>query len=224
MSTKAKAAAGKKAAELIKSGMVVGLGTGSTARHFIEALGVKCRAGLAVTAVATSKESEQLARQAGIALTDFDRLETIDIDVDGADEIDREKRMIKGGGGALFREKIIAGMSREMIVIVDSSKQVEALGSFPLPVEISSFAHLATLKHIRDLGYTGSVRKDAEGKRFITDNQNIIFDIELTFPCTEPEQIERKLTKIPGVIDTGFFIGYAGRVITGHEDGSTVIS
>ena len=102
MSTKAKAAAGKKAAELIKSGMVVGLGTGSTARHFIEALGVKCRAGLAVTAVATSKESEQLARQAGIALTDFDRLETIDIDVDGADEIDREKRMIKGGGGALL--------------------------------------------------------------------------------------------------------------------------
>lgn len=224
MSTKAKAAAGKKAAELIEGGMLVGIGTGSTARYFIEALAERCRSGLKIHAVATSAESEQLARDAGIPMTELDRLEEIDLDVDGADEIDPQKRMIKGGGGALFREKIIAGMSKEMIVIVDASKQVTALGNFPLPVEISPFAYLATLRHILDSGYSGAIRKTPEGERYITDNNNLIYDIDLTFPCNNPEEVERKLSEIPGVIDTGFFIGYAGRVITGHEDGSTAIS
>lgn len=222
LSTKAKAVAGKKAAELIENGMVVGLGTGSTARCFIDALAARCHSGLKVAAVATSQESERQARLAGIPIADLDQLETIDIDIDGADEIDSKKRMIKGGGGALFREKIIAGMSKEMLVIIDSSKQVEALGAFPLPVEISLFAHQATLKQIRDLGYRGSIRKNSKGKHFITENQNLIFDIELAFPCHHPEEIEDKLIRIPGVISTGFFIGYAGRVIVGYEDGSTI--
>lgn len=224
MTTKAKAAAGKKAAEIVENGMVVGLGTGSTARFFIQALGERCREGLNISAVATSQASEEQARQEGIPIIDLNQLETIDLDVDGADEIDPQKRMIKGGGGALFREKIIAGMSREMIVIIDPSKQVDALGKFPLPVEISPFAHRATLKHISNLGHEGAIRQTAEGKPFITDNQNLIFDINLPFPCTNPEEIEQKLTQIPGVIDTGFFIGYAGRVIIGDDKGDVVIS
>ena len=222
MTTKAKEAAGKKAAELIENGMVVGIGTGSTARYFIKALGKRCREGLDIVAVATSIDSEKLAKGEKIPFTNLQELEVIDIDVDGADEIDPQKRMIKGGGGALFREKIIAGMSREMIVIADPTKQVDALGKFPLPIEISPFAYKATLKHIQDAGYTGNIRLNTDNHRFITDNENFIFDINLQAPCQSPEEIERQLSSIPGVIDTGFFLGIAGRVIIGHKDGSTI--
>lgn len=222
MATKAKEAAGKKAAELIENGMTVGLGTGSTASHFIRALGARCREGLSIQAVATSVDSENLAKQMGIPLTNLHDLTSIDIDVDGADEIDPKKRMIKGGGGALFREKIIAGMSKEMIVIVDPSKQVDAFGKFPLPVEISPFAYKATLHHLHSFGYQGTMRKNSENQHFVTDNGNYIYDIQLSYPCTKPEEVERQISGIPGVIETGFFLGMAGRVIIGQENGQTI--
>lgn len=222
MSTKAKEAAGKKAAELIENGMTVGLGTGSTAFHFIKALGGRFRDGLSVKAVATSVESENLAKAENIPLTDLQKLEVIDMDVDGADEIDPQKRMIKGGGGALFREKIIAGMSKEMVVIVDPSKQVDALGKFPLPIEISPFAYQATLHHIHSMGFQGKMRLNSENTFYMTDNGNYIYDIQLQHPCTDPETVEHQLSVTPGVIDTGFFLGMAGRVIIGQEDGGTI--
>lgn len=222
MSTKAKEAAGKKAAELIKNGMTVGLGTGSTAFYFIKALGVRCREGLSIKAVATSLESENLANKENIPLTDLQKLDVIDIDVDGADEIDPQKRMIKGGGGALFREKIVAAMSKEMVVIIDPSKQVDALGKFPLPVEISPFAYRATLHHIHAMGYQGEMRLNSNNTFFMTDNGNYIYDIDLDHPCTTPEIVEHQLSATPGLIDTGFFLGIAGRVIIGQENGKTI--
>lgn len=219
MSSKAKAAAGKKAVELIQDGMTVGLGTGTTAYFFIKELGNRCRQGLKIQAVSTSLESENLAISEGIPLADINELEKIDIDVDGADEIDSQKRMIKGGGGALFREKIIASMSGEMVVIVDSSKQVDTLGKFPLPVEVSKFALKATLKHIQDMGCKGVLRKTQNNQLFQTDSRNLIYDIQLLYPCTNPEKIESGLKKIPGVIETGFFLKQAGRVIIGYDNG-----
>ncbi len=220
MPTKEKEAAGKKAAELIENNMVVGLGTGSTTAYFISALGKRCRNGLAIQAVATSHTSAEQAKKEGIPLIDLNTLDSIDIDVDGADEIDTKKRMIKGGGGALFREKIIAAMSKEMIVIVDESKVVDHLGQFALPVEISPFGFLATLKHLSDKGLKGMTRQTSNNQPFTTDNNNYILDIPLPFPCKNPEEIHHQICNIPGVIDTGFFFNLAGRVIIGRNDGT----
>jgi len=220
MPTKGKEAAGKKAAEFIENNMVVGLGTGSTTAYFISALGKRCRDGLSIKAVATSLSSAEQAKKEGIPLIDLNTLDSIDIDVDGADEIDTKKRMIKGGGGALFREKIIAAMSKEMIVIVDESKVVDHLGEFALPVEISPFGHLATLRHLNDNGLKGTLRQAPNNQPFITDNNNYILDIPLTFPCENPEEIHHRICNIPGVIDTGFFFNLAGRVIIGRNDGT----
>jgi ribose 5-phosphate isomerase A len=218
-----KQAVGQKAAELIEQGMVVGLGTGTTASHFIQALGAKCKRGLHIKAVASSSASEKLARQVGIPLTDIDQLTSIDITVDSADEIDPKKQMIKGGGGALVREKIVASMSREMVVIVDETKLVSHLGKHRLPVEIVTFGHLATLHHLKKLGYTGSLRKNGAGSLYITDNHNYLYDIDFDPSKVDPPVDHQRITGVPGVVDTGFFIDLAGRVIVGFLDGQIVI-
>jgi ribose 5-phosphate isomerase A len=223
MATIAKEAAGKKAAELVEDGMIVGLGTGSTTRFFISELGKRCRSGLRIKAVATSLASQQQAEKEGIPLIAINTIDTIDLDVDGADEIDPLKRMIKGGGGALFREKIIAGMSKEMIVIVDESKTVEYLGKFPLPIEISSFGHLATLRHLKEKSFIGTLRKTPQLTPFITDNNNLIVDIQLPYPCLNPEEVDKQIKAIPGVIETGFFFELAGRVLIGQNNGKVKI-
>ena len=217
-----KKAVGAAAAELIEGGMVVGLGTGSTAACFIKSLGERCRQGLSIKAVASSKQSWDLAKRSGIPLLDIDTISTLDITVDGADEIDSQKRMIKGGGGAFVREKIVASMSRELVVIVDEGKLVSRLGKRKLPVEILPFSYNATVHHLAKLGYQGAWRKNANGAHYFTDNENLIFDIQFPQPSAHPEKEHELIRRIPGVVDTGFFFNLAGRVIIGFLDGQIV--
>ena len=213
-----KKAAAAAAAELVEEGMIVGLGTGSTAGYFISFLGERCRRGLKINAVATSAASEQQAKSEGIPIIDINSRITIDMAVDGADEIDPAKRLIKGGGGALFREKIVAGMSEEFVVIADESKLVQHFGSFPLAVEISPFAHAATYAKLEKLGYPGALRRHASGETFVTENGNYIIDVQLPHPCTNPEKDDARIQCIPGVIETGFFFKMAGRILVGFAD------
>lgn len=219
----AKEAAGRMAADLIKDGMLVGLGTGSTAAYFIDSLIERCRNGLKISAVATSERSEQQAREGGIPILDINSLTSLDIVIDGADEIDKQKRMIKGGGGALLREKIVANMAREMIVVVDDHKVVDKLGTFPLPVEIVAFAHEVTLNKIQTLGYSGVFRRQSNGNLYLTDNGNYIADIIFKQLPLSPEKDNDKIRSIPGVVETGFFFKLAGRVLVGHANGSVDI-
>ena len=218
---KVKKTVGYKAAEFVKSGMLVGLGTGSTAFYFIERLIQKQKEGLKIQAVASSNQSFQQAKEGKIPLIDIETVSFLDLTVDGADEIDPQKRMIKGGGGAHVREKIVASMSREMIVIVDESKLVPTLGKCKLPVEVLPFAKNATLHHITKAGYHGEFRK-AQQKLFSTDNGNLIIDIHFPKPLTQPEEVHETLIHIPGVVDTGFFFNLAGKVIIGFDDGQVV--
>lgn len=219
-SQRAKQAAGFAAAALIKDDMLVGLGTGSTAAYFIERLIHLCKEGLKISAVATSKRSEKQAVDGGIPLIDINSITKLDLTVDGADEIDHQKRMIKGGGGALLREKIIASISQEMIVIVDEEKVVSQLGAFPLPIEVVPFAHHAIWHKIQEFGYKGSFRRQPDGNFYLTDNGNFIIDINLK-RNSNPESDNTTLRNIPGVVETGFFFNLAGRVIIGQADGTT---
>lgn len=224
MSTAAiKKAVGYKAAEFVENGMRVGLGTGTTAFYFIERLIQRCQEGLKIHAVASSDRSFEQARQGNIPLLNIDDVTALDLTVDGADEIDPQKRMIKGGGGAHVREKIVAAMSREMIVIVDESKLVRELGKCKLPVEILPFAHRATLHHIAKAGYSAELRTQKDKSLFVSDNGNFIADIHFTSTRSNPEEDHEVLLHIPGVVDTGFFFNLAGRVIVGFADGQVVV-
>lgn len=214
----AKAAAGKRAAEWVEDGMTVGLGTGSTAAMFIAALGKRCLEGLRIQAVATSQASAAQAVAAGIPLIAPDFLLVVDLTVDGADEVDPQHRMIKGRGGALLREKIIASMSREMVVIIDESKQVEQLGLGVLPVEIVPFGHSATLAQLGMLGCQGAIRQTDKGAPYVTDNHNYIADLTVP-PALDIVYLDRALHAIPGVVETGFFFNLAGRIVVGYDDG-----
>ncbi len=214
---------GLRAAELVQPGMTVGLGTGTTAYWFIMTLAKRCREGLDIRAVASSQQSTLLAQKNGIPLVDIDSVKVIDLTVDGADEIDEHKRMIKGGGGALVREKIVAAMSRELLVIIDESKLVKQLGKRKLPVEIIPFGHLATERHLNHLGYRGLWRSDAKGGLFTSDNSNYIFDLAFPAPLDDPEKVEAAIHRVPGVVDTGFFFQLAGRVMIGFNDGQIAI-
>lgn len=214
---------GYKAAELIENGMRIGLGTGSTVFFFLERLIQRCQEGLKIQAIASSEKTLQLARKGNIPLLEIEQVTTLDLTVDGADEIDSQKRMIKGGGGAHVREKIIANMSHEMIVIIDESKLVPALGKCKLPVEIIPYARSATFLHICKAGYRGEYRRESDGTLFITDNDNLIIDIHFDQSRTDPEQDHETLIHIPGVVDTGFFFNLAGRVIVGFADGQVIV-
>lgn len=210
----------RAAADLVESGMLVGLGTGSTATHMIERLMERqSREGLSFTAVATSLASENQARAGGIPLVDIDTVTTIDLTIDGADEIDHRKRMIKGGGGALLREKLIATASKEMIVIVDENKLVENLGAYGLPVELIPFGYQLTMSHLANLGYQGDLRLNPDGSPFKTDNHNYIIDIHFEKPLENPEKVEEDIRHTVGVVETGFFFEQAGRVYIGYQNG-----
>lgn len=224
MSTeKAKNAASLRAIEYIKEGMTVGLGTGSTASYFIRHLIKKYKRGCKIRVVATSLESEKTAREGGIPITDINNITHLDLTVDGADEIDPEKRLIKGAGGALVREKIVAAMSTKMIVIADESKCVKSLGRCGLPVEVVSFGLTSTKTLIEKLGVTGRFRKDSKGNFYQTDNHNKIFDVAFDTLPKNPEDLHRKLLEIPGVVDSGFFFNLASIIIVGHPDETTSI-
>ena len=219
----AKKSAAKKAAEFLENGMIVGLGSGSTAAFFIEMLVARHKKGLRIQTVASSRHSADLARKGGIEVLDINSAPRIDLTVDGADEIDPKKRMIKGAGGAHLREKILASASREMVVIVDETKLVSALGKAPLPVEVLSYGSSFAKAKLETLGFTGKWRIQEDGTLFITESGNLLLDIQFPSPLTSPEATEEKILAIPGVIDTGFFFHLAGRVIVGYSDGSAKV-
>ena len=213
-----------KAAEWVENHMIVGLGTGSTVFYFIEKLIERCKNGLHIQAVSSSDKSSRQAAEGGIHLLDINTITTIDMTFDGADEIDSQKKMIKGGGGALLREKILADSSQEMVVMVDETKIVTNLGQkAKLPLEILPFAYLATEKKIKNLGYAGEFRKTMNHLLYFTDNGNLIFDITFDAPRKNPEEDHALLIQIPGVLETGFFFNLAGRVIIGLSDGNLKI-
>ena len=215
----AKRAAGRAAAELPRSGMDIGLGTGSTVVHTLDRLGERLREGLRIRGVATSEATAEHARALGIPLCDLQDVDQLDLTIDGADEIDPSKRMIKGGGGALLREKIVAAAAREMVVLVSANKLVERLGRFPLPVEILTFGWKQTLRALERAGVSPRVRRNPEGGDYRSDNGNLIADCAMGV-IPDPEQLERTLKTIPGVADVGLFLGMAGRVFVGNADGS----
>lgn len=219
----AKAAAGRKAAEFINNGMIVGLGTGSTAAHFIAALIERCNQGLKIKAVASSRASADQALRGGIQILDINSVPHVDITVDGADEIDPKKRMIKGGGGAHVREKILAASSKEMVVIVDEGKLVPSVGHHKLPVEVIFYGSPSTRFRIEQEGYRGAWRLNKDGTLFITENGNLLFDIQFEFPPPHPEKEHDRLLHIPGVVDTGFFFHLAGRIVIGRFDGTVEV-
>ncbi|MFO1172202.1 MAG: ribose-5-phosphate isomerase RpiA [Hyphomicrobiaceae bacterium] len=208
-----KAAAAAEALKLVENGMRLGLGTGSTAKQFVDLLGARVKAGLDVVCVATSLQTETQARGLGIRVVTLDAEPELDLTVDGADEIDAELRLIKGGGGALLREKIVAAASDRMIVIADTSKKVETLGRFPLPIEVVKFGLAATTNMIEalaaEVGCTGDirVRTGANGTPFVTDNGNLILDCAFG-RIPEPDELAEILTIVPGVVETGLFLGY----------------
>ncbi|MFT0892996.1 ribose-5-phosphate isomerase RpiA [Pseudochelatococcus sp. G4_1912] len=211
MSEILKREAAARAVALVQPGMRLGLGTGSTARHFVELLGERVRAGLDVIGVPTSEATRIQAEQEGIRLTTLDETPELDLTVDGADEFDAQLRLVKGGGGALLREKIVAAASKRMVVIADASKRVAKLGRFPLPVEVMPFGLAATQAAVTELaarfGNTGAVTLRKKGDApFVTDGGHYILDI--AFGAIEnPEALAAALNMIPGVVEHGLFIG-----------------
>ena len=216
-----KQAAAEAAAALVEDGMLVGLGTGSTVRHLIPVLGRRVREGLRIVGIPTSTETEALALAQGITLAEPET-RRIDLAIDGADEVERGTlRLIKGLGGALLREKIIAEWSRRFVVVVDASKVVTTLGErAPLPVEVVRFGHAATAVRLAELGGRPALRRDAAGQPFVTDGGNVIFDCAGFAPIRDPFTLQRQLHGIAGVVETGLFVDRAERAIIGAADGS----
>jgi ribose 5-phosphate isomerase A len=206
--------AGRAAAELVVSGNIVGLGTGSTAYFGVVALGERVKDGLKIIGIPTSDATAELARAVGIPLSTLDEHPEIDITIDGADEVDPQLRLIKGGGGALLREKIIATASKKMVVVADSSKVVPVLGKFPLPVEIIPFARTVLEKKITALGATCKQRTRSDGKPFVTDEGHHILDCSFG-KIADPPALARALNDMPGVVEHGLFIGIAKVAIVG---------
>lgn len=203
-----KEAAARASLRFVKDGQVVGLGTGSTATHFIKLLGNEVEKGLRIRGIPTSDRSRELALSLGIPLITLDDCQEIDVTVDGADEVDPQLRLIKGGGGALLREKIVASATRQMIVVADASKQVPRLGKFPLPVEVIRFAQALVAKRIRLLGAEVQLRRKPDGSPFITDENNHILDCRFG-EMRDPDGLARELSWMPGVVEHGLFIGMA---------------
>lgn len=214
----AKRAAGRAAADLIKNNSVVGLGTGSTVAFVLERIGERVAGGLALRGVPTSEDTASKARKLGVPLTTLDEVDGLDLTIDGADEIDTARNMIKGGGGALLREKIVAAASSEMVVVVGRNKLVEKLGAFRVPVEIMPFGSRQVIAGVRRLGGEAVLRRRGN-EPYVTDNGHWILDCDFGL-IEAPEALERDLDAIPGVVESGLFLGMAGRVFVGDLDGS----
>jgi ribose 5-phosphate isomerase A len=220
----AKRAAAARAVSLVASGMRLGLGTGSTAAHFVDLLAERVRDGLDVVCVPTSEATRERAERQGIRVATLDDMPSLDLTIDGADEIDGELRLIKGGGGALLREKIVAHASASMVVIADRSKLVGELGAFPLPIEVVPFGLAATRIAVEAeasrLGLRGNVelRRDGAGKTFVTDGGHFILDAAFG-AIPDPVALSSRLGDIPGVVEHGLFIGLArGAIVAGGDD------
>jgi ribose 5-phosphate isomerase A len=219
-----KRAAAARAAELVTDGMRLGLGTGSTAKHFVAILGEKVRGGLQIVGVPTSEATRQQALAEGVPLTTLDETPELDLTVDGADELDDRLRLIKGGGGAHLREKIVAAASKRLIVIADGTKRVDRLGRFPLPIEVVSFGlgatRLAVARAIEAAGASGELRlrTAANGEPFVTDSGHRILDAQLN-RIDAPEALALALAAVPGVVEHGLFIGLATGAILATDNG-----
>jgi ribose 5-phosphate isomerase A len=209
--------AAQRALQLVESGMTLGLGSGSTATLWIKLLGEQVRNhGLKIRAIASSEDSERLGRSYGIPFVTFEECRSLDLTVDGADEIAPGLALIKGGGGKLLREKIVASASKRFVVVADESKQVQKLGRFPLPVEVIHMAAPLVNDSLRKLGFTPSVRADAGGKPYITDEGNLILDCSGLL-IENPETMARELDSIVGVVEHGLFLHLANLAIIAGE-------
>ena len=214
-----KKAAALKAIEFVRDGMVVGLGTGSTAKHLLVALGEQVRAGMKLRGVPTSEETATLARQAGIPLIDTENRWEIDVAIDGADQVDPNFNLIKGGGGALLKEKIVAASAKQFIVMVDYTKQVPVLGgSFPLPIEVIPFGWGSTAREIEALTKSRVLLRERNGSPFKTEAGNLIVDAHID-RIDRPGELETALNLIPGVVETGLFVGRTNVLIVGTPQG-----
>jgi ribose 5-phosphate isomerase A len=207
-----KEAAARASLRFIQDGQVVGLGTGSTAAYFIRLLGEQVRNGLRIQGIPTSVRSRDLALSLGIPLTTLDECQEIDVTVDGADEVDPKLRVIKGGGGALLREKIIASATKQYVIVADATKRVAVLGRFPLATEVIPFAQALVAKKITALGAQVTVRLEAGGKPYVTDEHNHILDCSFG-QIPDPDNLARRLSDMPGVVEHGLFIGMATSVL-----------
>ncbi len=213
-----KAQAARKAVEYIQEGQILGLGTGSTVQHFLTALGARIQDGLRIRGVPTSQATATYATKLGIPLLGNEELWDIDVAIDGADQVDPQLNLIKGGGGALLREKIVARAARKFIVIVDEAKQRPHLGlPFPLPVEILSFGWRTTQRHVENMGWLAP-RREQSGKPFVTDNGHYIVDVQIPI-IADPTSLETRLLQLPGVVECGLFVHMASLVITGTDQG-----
>lgn len=219
-----KRSAGRRAAELVRSGQRVGLGTGSTVFFTLERLAERVRdEGLEITCVPTSVDTETKAREFGLPLTTLAEVDALDLTIDGADEIDLEFHMTKGGGGALLREKVVASVSRSMAIVVGPDKLVDRLGTtFDLPVEVVPFARAVCERRIRTLGGAPRLR-ERDGAPYLTDNGNEILDVKFEDGIEDPAALELALDAIPGVVESGLFIGMAETLVIGAESGEATV-
>ena len=218
-----KKAAAAKAVEFVEDGMKLGIGTGSTANEFIRLLALRVKEGLKVTGVATSERSEQLCRELGIPVASLDEMPSLDLDIDGADEIGPKMALVKGGGGALLREKIVAFASARMLVIADHSKLVKTLGAFPLPIEVNPFGleatRLAIVDVAKSLGLSGNISlRTKNNKTFVTDGGHFILDASFS-RISDPESLSNALFSIPGVVEHGLFLNLAKKSVVAMANG-----
>lgn len=217
-----KEVAAREAVKYVEDGMVVGLGSGSTAKIAIKLIGEMVQAGVKIVGIPTSKESEDLGRSAGIPIGELKARSVIDLTIDGADEVDPALNLVKGLGGALVREKIVAAATNLEIIIVDESKLVDFLGQkVPLPVEIVKFSHEATVHLLEQLGCRCLLRT-RHGERFVSDNGNYIVDCKFA-KIDNPTRLETEVNLIPGVVDSGLFLGLADKVIVARKGGIEIL-
>jgi ribose 5-phosphate isomerase A len=207
-----KEAAARASLKYVRDGQIVGLGTGSTTNFAIRMLGERVRGGMKIRGIPSSIASRDLATQVGIPLITFDDAQQIDVTIDGADEFDPALNLIKGGGGAMLREKIVAFASRQLVIVTDSSKQVPVLGKFPLPVEVITFAEPLIAKKISDLGAKVIQRQDKSGKTYVTDEGHHILDCHFG-QIPNPAALARTLSDMPGIVEHGLFVGMTSVVV-----------
>lgn len=213
---------GKEAVKYVEDGMIVGLGTGSTVFYFVHALADRVKEGLNIQMVSTSIQTVELAKSLGLNIKELEEIDHIDLAVDGVDEIDKNFNAIKGGGAALFREKIVADIANEVIWIYDESKDVEKLGKFNLPVEILPFGYSHTVRKLTEAGLNPVIRKK-DGEILITDNHNYIADLHLGYGF-DIEEVKEKLANIVGVVEHGLFLNMCKLCIKGTPEGAVIIN